>query len=227
MGDDAKPVADKPAASAPVEEKSEPKAEEPVAEAPEAAQAPAPKPKPAPAPAKPTMTKARSRPSAQLRPTSTTWRSVQGPDRPAVIRGGSGFSKADATFAVAHVKVNWNEQAAEAAQSIPGLQPLLPLGSDRPVEVRGRIGLHPDAGGVRRGEGWPLSRRVRVGPRLGRDRTRLRPWRRGTARATDTVERRAEAHQREPRRTQREPRRTQGAAGPRQRSPASGDRCRT
>ena len=34
-GDDAKPVADTPAASAPVEEKSEPKAKEPVAEAPE------------------------------------------------------------------------------------------------------------------------------------------------------------------------------------------------
>ena len=55
-GDDAKPVADTPAASAPVEEKSEPKAKEPVAEAPETTQAPAPKPKPAPA--KPTMTKA-------------------------------------------------------------------------------------------------------------------------------------------------------------------------
>ncbi len=46
-GDDAKPVTDQPAASAPVEEKSEPKAEEPVAEAPETTQAPAPKPKPA------------------------------------------------------------------------------------------------------------------------------------------------------------------------------------
>ena len=57
-GDDAKPVADTPAASAPVEEKSEPKAKEPVAEAPETTQAPAPKPKPAPAPApaKPTLT---------------------------------------------------------------------------------------------------------------------------------------------------------------------------
>ena len=71
-GDDAKPVADTPAASAPVEEKSEPKAKEPVAEAPETTQAPAPKPKPAPAPAKPTMTKARSRPSAPPRTTSTT-----------------------------------------------------------------------------------------------------------------------------------------------------------
>ena len=29
---------------------------------------------------------------------------------------GSGFSKADATFAVDHIKVNWNEQAAKAAQ---------------------------------------------------------------------------------------------------------------
>ena len=29
---------------------------------------------------------------------------------------GSGFSKADATFAVDHIKVNWNEQAAKAAK---------------------------------------------------------------------------------------------------------------
>jgi hypothetical protein len=76
MGDDAKPVADTPAASAPVEEKSEPKAKEPVEEAPETTQAPAPKPKPAPAPAKPTLTNSQSRPSAPPRTTSTTWRSV-------------------------------------------------------------------------------------------------------------------------------------------------------
>lgn len=30
---------------------------------------------------------------------------------------GSGFSKADAAFAVDHIKVNWNEQAAKAAKS--------------------------------------------------------------------------------------------------------------
>lgn len=30
---------------------------------------------------------------------------------------GSGFSKADATFAVDHIKVNWNEQAAKAAKN--------------------------------------------------------------------------------------------------------------
>ena len=114
-GDDAKPVADKPAASAPVEEKSEPKAEEPVAEAPEAAQAPAPKPKPAPA--KPTLTNSQE----QAIGAAEDYLDYMAFSRKGLIHqlssdAGSGFSKADATFAVDHITVNWNEQAAKAAQ---------------------------------------------------------------------------------------------------------------
>ena len=117
MGDDAKPVADTPAASAPVEEKSEPKAEEPVAEAPEAAQAPAPKPKPAPAPAKPTLTNSQE----QAIGAAEDYLDYMAFSRKGLIHqlssdAGSGFSKADATFAVDHITVNWNEQAAKAAQ---------------------------------------------------------------------------------------------------------------
>ena len=114
-GDDAKPVADMPAASAPVEEKSEPKAEEPVAEAPETTQAPAPKPKPAPAPAKPTMTKAQE----QAIGSAESYLDFSNFSKKGLIEQlvFEDFSKADAKFAVAHVKVNWNEQAAGAAES--------------------------------------------------------------------------------------------------------------
>ncbi len=117
IGDDAKPVAATPAASAPVEEKSEPKAKEPVAEAPEAAQAPAPKPKPAPAPAKPTLTNSQE----QAIGAAEDYLDYMAFSRKGLIHqlssdAGSGFSKADATFAVDHITVNWNEQAAKAAQ---------------------------------------------------------------------------------------------------------------
>jgi hypothetical protein len=116
-GDDAKPVADTPAASAPVEGKSEPKAKQPVEEAPETTQAPAPKPKPAPAPAKPTLTKAQE----QAIGAAEDYLDYMAFSRKGLIHqlssdAGSGFSKADATFAVDHITVNWNEQAAKAAQ---------------------------------------------------------------------------------------------------------------
>ena len=116
-GGDDKPVADTPAASAPVEEKSEPKAKEPVAEAPETTQAPAPKPKPAPAPAKPTLTNSQE----QAIGAAEDYLDYTAFSRKGLIHqlssdAGSGFSKADATFAVDHITVNWNEQAAKAAQ---------------------------------------------------------------------------------------------------------------
>ena len=116
-GDDAKPVADTPVASAPVEEKSEPRAKEPVAEAPETTQAPAPKPKPAPAPAKPTLTNSQE----QAIGAAEDYLDYMAFSRKGLIHqlssdAGSGFSKADATFAVDHITVNWNEQAAKAAQ---------------------------------------------------------------------------------------------------------------
>jgi hypothetical protein len=113
-GDDAKPVADTPAASAPVEEKSEPKAKEPVAEAPETTQAPAPKPKPAPAPAKPTLTKAQE----QAIGTAEDYLNSSHFSKSGLIDQleYEGHSAKDAKFAVAHIKVNWNEQAAGAAE---------------------------------------------------------------------------------------------------------------
>jgi hypothetical protein len=113
-GDDAKPVADTPAASAPVEEKSEPKAKEPVAEAPETTQAPAPKRKPAPAPAKPTLTKAQE----QAIGTAEDYLNSSHFSKSGLIDQleYEGHSAKDAKFAVAHIKVNWNEQAAGAAE---------------------------------------------------------------------------------------------------------------
>ena len=116
-GDDAKPVADTPAASAPVEEKSEPRAKQPVAEAPETTQAAAPKAKPAPAPAKPTLTNSQE----QAIGAAEDYLDYMAFSRNGLIHqlssdAGSGFSKADATFAVDHITVNWNEQAAKAAQ---------------------------------------------------------------------------------------------------------------
>ena len=111
-GDDAKPVADTPAASAPVEEKSEPKAKEPVAEAPETTQAPAPKPKPAPA--KPTMTKAQE----QAIGAAEDYLNSSHFSKSGLIDQleYEGHSAKDAKFAVAHIKVSWNEQAAGAAE---------------------------------------------------------------------------------------------------------------
>ena len=108
------PVADTPAASAPVEEKSEPKAKEPVAEAPEATQAPAPKPKPAPAPAKPTMTKAQE----QAMGAAEDYLNSSHFSKSGLIDQleYEGYSAKDAKFAVTHIKVSWNEQAAGAAE---------------------------------------------------------------------------------------------------------------
>jgi hypothetical protein len=113
-GDDAKPVADTPAASAPVEGKSEPKAKQPVEEAPETTQAPAPKPKPAPAPAKPTLTKAQE----QAIGTAEDYLNSSHFSKSGLIDQleYEGHSAKDAKFAVAHIKVNWNEQAAGAAE---------------------------------------------------------------------------------------------------------------
>ena len=115
-GDDAKPVADTPAASAPVEEKSEPKAEEPVEEAPETTQAPAPKPKPAPA--KPTMTsRPGGGPEAAESYLDSGHFSKKGLFDQLTSEYGEGFAKKDATFAVNHVKANYNAEAREAAES--------------------------------------------------------------------------------------------------------------
>jgi hypothetical protein len=113
-GDDAKPVADTPAASAPVEGKSEPKAKQPVEEAPETTQAPAPKPKPAPAPAKPTLTKAQE----QAIGTAEDYLNSSHFSKSGLIDQleYEGHSAKDAKFAVAHIKVSWNEQAAGAAE---------------------------------------------------------------------------------------------------------------
>ena len=115
-GDDAKPVAAVPAASAPVEVKSEPKAEEPVAKAPETTQAPAPKPKPAPAPApaKPALTTAQE----QAIGTAEDYLSAGHFSKSGLIGQlkYEGHSAKDAKFAVEHIKVNWNEQAIGAAE---------------------------------------------------------------------------------------------------------------
>ena len=166
-GDDAKPVADTPAASAPVEEKSEPKAKEPVAEAPETTQAPAPKPKPAPAPAKPTMTKARSRPSARPRTTSTPGHFSKSGSRSSSRRSTARASPRTMRRSRSITsRSNWNEQAREAAEHVPGLQSLLPLRSD-PSAQSSTAGFTQTQAVLRREQGWPLSRLVRVGPRLG------------------------------------------------------------
>jgi predicted 3-demethylubiquinone-9 3-methyltransferase (glyoxalase superfamily) len=98
-GDDAKPVADKPAASAPVEKKSEPKAQEPVEEAPE-------------------MTAGQE----NALQAAENYLSMMPFSRTGLIRqlsseSGDGYSVKDATFAVNHLTVDWNEQAAKAAKN--------------------------------------------------------------------------------------------------------------
>ena len=64
------------------------------------------------------------------------------------------FSKADATFAVDHITVNWKEQAAKKAQSLPRPDAVLPRGAHLTAEVRG---LHHRAGHLRRHGRRPLS----------------------------------------------------------------------
>ncbi len=116
MGDDGKPVADTTAASAPVEEKSEPKAEEPVEEAPETTQAPAPKPKPVPP--KPTMTVAQEEAlEAAESYLDSSHFSKKGLFDQLTSEYGEGFAKKDVTFALNHVKADYNAEAREAAES--------------------------------------------------------------------------------------------------------------
>jgi hypothetical protein len=114
-GDDAKPVADEPAASAPVEEKSEPKAKEPVEEAPDATQALA---KPKPIPPKPTMTVAQEEAlEAAESYLDSGHFSKKGLFDQLTSEYGEGFAKKDVTFALNHVKADYNAEAREAAES--------------------------------------------------------------------------------------------------------------
>jgi Host cell surface-exposed lipoprotein len=105
-GDDAQPVADKSAASAPVKEKSEPNAEE----------APAPKPKPVPP--KPTMTVAQKEAlEAAESYLESGHFSKKGLFDQLTSEYGEGFAKKDVTFALNHVKADYNAEAREAAES--------------------------------------------------------------------------------------------------------------
>ena len=124
MADDAKPVADTPTASAPVEEKSEPTAKEPVEkkaepkaeEAPETTQAPSPKSKPAPP--KPTMTVAQEEAiEAAESYLDSGHFSKKGLFDQLTSEYGEGFAKKDVKFALNHVKADYNAEAREAAES--------------------------------------------------------------------------------------------------------------
>ena len=63
---------------------------------------------------------------------------------------GEGFSRADATYAVNHVDVNWNEQAAKAAAELSRHDGVLTSGPNRAALVERRRRLHSRAGRVRR-----------------------------------------------------------------------------
>ena len=216
-GDDAKPVADTPAASAPVEEKSEPKAEEPVAEAPETTQAPAPKPKPAPAPDKPTMTKAQE----QAIGSAESYLDLSHFSKKGLI------DQLTCSRTSPRPTPSSRSPTSRSTGTSRPPRPRSPTSTSSHFSRQGLIDqlkfewLHPRRRQRRplRSAG-PLSRLVRVGPRLGGGRPGCGLGGEVPL-APPTLSRDA------PRRTQREPRRTQGAAGPRQRSPASGDRCRT
>ena len=94
----------------------------------------------------------RKMPGAAPRPTSSTMAfSRKGLIQQLSSSAGEGFSRADATYAVNHIDVNWNEQAAKAAQSYLDTMAFSRQGLDRAVAAVGRgLGLRPSAGGVRR-----------------------------------------------------------------------------
>jgi hypothetical protein len=98
-GDPATPAADKPAASAPAEKKAEPKAEESAQEAP-----------------KMTAGQANAVESAENYLSFAPF-SRQGLIEQLSSDAGDGYSVKDATFAVDHITVDWNEQAAKAAKN--------------------------------------------------------------------------------------------------------------
>ena len=80
---------------------------------------------------------------------------------------GSGFSRADATYAVDAVSPDWNEQAAKAAQSYLDTMRVFPSAPDRAIVVGRRLGLHPRAGRVWREPDRSLVGRCECPPSSG------------------------------------------------------------
>ena len=80
---------------------------------------------------------------------------------------GEGFSKADAIYAVDHIDVDWNEQAAKAAKIVSRDWLVFPQRLDPAALLGVRRGLHSRAGRVRREPGLPLAFQESAGAQRG------------------------------------------------------------